>query len=237
MAELALKLNDGLDLRLSIAGPGARAYAFLLDFKFRVLAALLWLGIGMTIFHLLGRDEFANIFEEEQKPFLFTVVIPILVIYFLYHPLFELILGGRTPGKMIAGIRIVDLSGRAPSAIQIVLRNVFRLIDSLPAFYALGLILSFFGATRARIGDLAAGTVLVHDGPRARALNKTLAQVQRTALTPAQWDFARNLLDRWPGLMPNARQQLATQFFAGLPPALTRDSAGGQLEILKRVVG
>ena len=77
MSELAIKLNDGLDLRLSIAGPGARAYAFLLDFKFRVLAALLWLGIGMTIFHLLGRNEFANIFEERQKPFLITVIIPI----------------------------------------------------------------------------------------------------------------------------------------------------------------
>ena len=113
MSELAIKLNDGLDLRLSIAGPGARAYAFLLDFKFRVLAALLWLGIGMTIFHLLGRDEFAKIFEEQQKPFLLTVVLPIMVIYFLYHPIFELLLGGRTPGKMIAGIRIVDLSGRA----------------------------------------------------------------------------------------------------------------------------
>jgi uncharacterized RDD family membrane protein YckC len=113
MSELTIKLNDGLDLRLSIAGPGARAYAFLLDFKFRVLAALLWLGVGMTIFHLLGRDEFANIFEEEQKPFLLTVGIPIMVIYFLYHPIFELLLGGRTPGKIIAGIRIVDLSGRA----------------------------------------------------------------------------------------------------------------------------
>ena len=242
MSELAIKLNDGLDLRLSIAGPGARAYAFLLDFKFRVLAALLWLGIGMTIFHLLGRDEFANIFEEKQKPFLLTVGIPIMAIYFLYHPIFELLLGGRTPGKIIAGIRIVDLSGRAPSAMQIVLRNVFRLIDSLPALYVLGLGMSFFGRSRARIGDLAAGTVLVHDGPRAKALNKTLTQVQNTVLTPAQWDFARNLLDRWGGLMPDERTRLAHGFFAKLPATAADKSSDGaalvpQLERLKRLVG
>ena len=246
MSELAIKLNDGLDLRLSIAGPGARAYAFLLDFKFRVLAALLWLGIGMTIFHMLGRSEFTNIFEERQKPFLITVVIPIMVIYFLYHPIFELLLSGRTPGKIIAGIRIVDLSGRAPSAMQIILRNVFRLIDSLPALYVLGLGLSFFGRSRARIGDLAAGTVLVHDGPRAKALSKTLAQVQHTALTPAQWDFARNLLDRWPGLMPDERTRLANRFFEKLGPPMSPMSAAVlpgvalaalQLERLKRLVG
>ncbi len=246
MSELAIKLNDGLDLRLSIAGPGARAYAFLLDFKFRLLSALLWLGIGMTIFHLLGRDEFSKVFEEKQKPFLITVLIPMMVIYFLYHPIFELLLGGRTPGKIIAGIRIVDLSGRAPSAMQIVLRNVFRLIDSLPALYVLGLALCFFGRSRARIGDLAAGTVLVHDGPRAKHLSKTLAQVQRTTLTPAQWDFARNLLDRWPGLMPDERARLANNFFEKLQPDTSFNAAnqaipGGlgalQLDRLKRLVG
>jgi uncharacterized RDD family membrane protein YckC len=238
MSELSLKLNDGLDLRLSVAGPGARAYAFLIDFKFRVLAALLWLGIGMTIFHFLGREEFGDIFEEAQKPYLVTVVIPTLVIYFLYHPIFELLLGGRTPGKILAGIRIVDQSGRTPSAMQIVLRNVFRLIDSLPALYALGLLLSFFGHARARVGDLAAGTVLVHDGARSKALRQTLKQISSTVLEPAQWDFARSLIERWRGLMPQERQRLASEFLAQVMGSnrIAADPAS-QLAALKRLVG
>jgi uncharacterized RDD family membrane protein YckC len=238
MSELTLKLNDGLDLRLSVAGPGARAFAFLLDFKFRVLAALLWLGVGTTIARLLGRDEFSKIFEEEQKPYLFAVVIPTLCIYFLYHPLFELLWSGRTPGKVLAGVRIVDVSGRAPSALQIILRNVFRLVDSLPAFYALGLILSFFGVARARIGDLAAGTVLVHDVMRQRVVTQVLTQVQTTSLSPAQWDFARTLLARWPGLMPIERERLARGFFATLGRTDSPTMIGGSAYLaLKNLVG
>ena len=88
------------------------------------------------------------------------------------------------------------------------------------------------------------GTVLVHDGPRAKALNITLSQVQRTVLTPAQWDFARNLLDRWAGLMPDERARLANAFFDKVQPSVPLSGnqpvamlATMQLERLKRLVG
>ena len=237
MSELALHLNDGLDLKLAVAGPGARAYAFLIDFKIRVLAALLWFGIGMTLFDYMGHQNFTDLTKEAQRPYLITVVIPSLIIYFLYHPIFELIWNGRTPGKVIAGVRVVNLAGHVPSPMQIVVRNFFRLIDSLPAMYVLGLILCFFGQTRARIGDLAAGTVLVHDGLRNKPLKLRLQQRSRSVLTDAQWDFAANLLERWNGLMPVRRESLAKEFFSSLGVNLMPAQGQSTLSLLKQLVG
>jgi hypothetical protein len=64
-------------------------------------------------------------------------------------------------------------------------------------------------------------------------------------LTPAQWDFARNLLDRWGGLMPDERTRLANAFFAKVQPGsvnavneqVAAVIAGAHLERLKRLVG
>lgn len=237
MSELALHLNDSLDLKLAVAGPGARAYAFLIDFKIRLLAALLWLGVGMTIFNYLGQENFTDLTKEAQRPYLITVVIPTLIIYFLYHPIFELSWHGRTPGKLLAGVRIVNLAGQVPSPMQIIVRNFFRLIDSLPAMYALGLVMCFFGQTRARIGDLAAGTVLVHDGLRTKQLQGQLKRRERSVLTDTQWDFAANLLERWSGLMPARREALAREFFNCIgvkPPA---GKAYYELALLKQLLG
>lgn len=237
MSELALHLNDGLDLKLAVAGPGARAYAFLIDFKIRLLAALLWLGIGMTIFEYLGHQNFTDLTKDAQRPYLITVVIPSLIIFFLYHPIFELSWNGRTPGKLLAGLRVVNLAGQVPSPMQIIVRNFFRLIDSLPAMYAVGLVMCFFGQTRARIGDLAAGTLLVHDGLRGKALSQRLQQRARSPLTDVQWDFAANLVERWGGLMPARREALAREFLTKLGVRHPIGQAYSELAILKQLLG
>jgi uncharacterized RDD family membrane protein YckC len=209
-SELSIALNDSLNLRLAIAGPGARAYAFLIDFKIRLIAALLWLSIGFRIFSELDNVILDGVFDRSQQSYLLIVLIPALVIYFLYHPFFELLWKGRTPGKKIAGIRVVDAeNGTNPSASQIAIRNIFRVIDSLPSLYALGIICTFFGAKRARIGDLAAGTALVHEAVSPRQIRRTLGQVQgKQHLSDAHWNAAKSLLDRWHGLYPEQRREL-----------------------------
>jgi uncharacterized RDD family membrane protein YckC len=212
-SELSLALNDSLNLRLPIAGPGARAYAFLIDFKIRLFAALLWLSIGFKLFTSLSSETLAGVFDRDQRSYLFIVLIPTMAIYFLYHPVFELLWRGRTPGKKLAGIRIVDAqTGTSPNFSQVLLRNVFRLVDWLPSFYALGIIASFFGRHRARIGDLAAGTVLVHDPSSARQIRKTLRQMERQqVMSDANWNAAKSLLERWHGLLPKQRAELFNQ--------------------------
>jgi len=217
-SSVSLQLNDGLDLSLPIAGPGARAYAFLLDFKFRTITALLWLGVGSLIYSKLADKDLGALFKHQSEMFMAVIWIPVMVIYFLYHPVLEYTMKGRTPGKRIAGLRLVDGFGRAPSFQQIVIRNVFRLTDSLPFFYIFGLAVCFFSPHRLRSGDYAAGTYLVHDAIDLKMIQKTLATRQESCSDLPHWEFANALRLRWHGLLPSERLSLAQQFFRKLAP-------------------
>ena len=105
-------------------------------------------------------------------------------------------MAGRTPGKRMIGLRVLTPEGLVPSTGALVTRNVFRIIDSMPAFYVVGLLFVMFGRRHLRLGDLAAGTVLAverapfleklgaraacergtRDGTRVRAARRGLAR-------------------------------------------------------------
>jgi uncharacterized RDD family membrane protein YckC len=137
------------------------------------------------------------------------VVAPPAAIYFLYHPAWELSTRGLTPGKRFAGIQIVGRDGGAPGVGSVLTRNVFRLIDSFPFAYAVGLVTTMLTRNSVRIGDLAAGTLLVYtsvdtalaryprDRPVGKQLDATMAEV------------VADLLDRWNSLDPAARCKIA----------------------------
>ena len=91
------------------------------------------------------------------------VALPASAIYFLYHIVLEVVMRGRTPGKRMAGIRVVAASGGAATAGALLLRNIFRLVDAMPFAYIVGLAFVLTTRRNVRIGDLAAGTVLVYD--------------------------------------------------------------------------
>jgi len=77
-----------------------------------------------------------------------------------YMVLMEGYLGG-TVGKLLLGIRVVDAAGNRPGFARALIRNVLRIIDALPLFYLLGIILVATGKQKRRIGDMAAGTYVV----------------------------------------------------------------------------
>jgi uncharacterized membrane protein SpoIIM required for sporulation len=97
------------------------------------------------------------------------VVGPPLAIFLLYHVVLEVLTSGRTPGKRLAALRIVARDGATPNVGALLVRNVFRVIDSLPVVYGVGLVTSMIRADHVRIGDLAAGTLLVYDHRDARS--------------------------------------------------------------------
>jgi uncharacterized membrane protein SpoIIM required for sporulation len=70
---------------------------------------------------------------------------------------------GQTPGKRLACVRIVALDGATPTVGALLVRNLFRVIDSLPVMYGVGLLTSMVRDDHVRIGDLAAGTLLIYD--------------------------------------------------------------------------
>jgi uncharacterized RDD family membrane protein YckC len=81
-----------------------------------------------------------------------------------YFTLFEAFWNGRTPGKRIAGIRVIQRSGRPIGFLESLARNLVRYVDQIPFFYAVGVIVMFITRQHQRLGDLAAGTLVVRDG-------------------------------------------------------------------------
>jgi len=150
----------GVDVRLAVAGPGARAFAFLLDWSFRLILAIAWYVVAAPLYnHGLS---FAPP-PEARASWFALVLAPAFAIFFLYHLVLEIALAGRTPGKRIAALRIVAQDGSTPTVGALLVRNIFRVIDSLPAIYGVGLATVMIRADHVRIGDLAAGTILVYD--------------------------------------------------------------------------
>src|SRR5271155_2795969 len=96
----------GVDLTLSIAGPGTRSYAFVIDWHIRLLLACAWLLVATVALD-------AKLTLRAHDGLLSAL--PAAVIYFLYHPVVEIMMRGRTPGKRMAGVRILNRDGGAPS--------------------------------------------------------------------------------------------------------------------------
>ena len=213
--ELNIRGLTGVEMTLQVAGPGTRAYAFIIDWHIRLLVALAWLLLGWLV-GLLGA---APKFMSHVFPLVFAL--PALLVYFFYHPVLEVLMHGRTPGKRMAGARIVTLEGATPGMGALLMRNLFRLIDSLPLLYLVGLICCMFTAQRVRIGDLAAGTVLVLDDQKAaRSLGSLGRIAESSCLDPDSAALVQDLLERWTELEPERAQALARELLGRLDPGL-----------------
>jgi uncharacterized RDD family membrane protein YckC len=195
----------GVDLSLQIAGPGSRSYAFIIDWHIRLLLALAWLAFLMlALSGGLRLPENASVWTA-------TLIFgPSVAIYLLYHPVVELLMRGQSPGKRLAGVRIVNRDGGPPSVGAILMRNAFRLIDSMPMLYMVGLICTFVTAQRLRIGDMAAGTLLVvNDEAGRKTIDRLVARGHVSGLDPAALDLVEQVLERWDQMDPEKRGAIA----------------------------
>lgn len=211
----------GIDLELKVAGPGGRSYAYTIDWHIRILLAIAWWATGT--FLLLGAMKIIEPEDSNYDTYAFTVLLPAIALYVLYHPVLEIAMRGRTPGKRIAGVRIVNLAGETPSVGALLIRNLLRLIDSLPTGYIVGLTTAVFTKNSVRIGDIAAGTLLVYEEPQHAGMQQlkfSENSVEQHGIDNAE--LVGELLGRWDALAPDVRVQLATKLLTnihGKPPA------------------
>lgn len=221
--QLDIATATGVDVQLNIAGPGARSYAFVVDWHIRLLFALAW--FATTSMLLVGSLNGPDGSGAESNTYLLVVVVPAVAIFSLYHFILEIVMRGRTPGKRLAGIRIVTLEGQEPSLLALVIRNVLRLIDSLPVGYTLGLVFTFFTRNSVRIGDIAAGTLLVYESDaRGGKLDDTPvspAAIAKYGLAKAE--VAQDLLNRWDTLEEQKRIDLAIRLLPHLDSSFKAD--------------
>lgn len=203
----------GVDLAMTIAGPGTRSYAFVIDWHIRLLLAGAWLLVATVA---LG----AKLTWRSHDGLL--TLLPAAILYFLYHPIVELAMQGRTPGKRMAGVRILSRDGGQPSITALLLRNVFRLIDSLPATYLVGLTCCFLSRQRVRIGDMAAGTLLVLDNEAAAASLLRIDQLAANSkLSLDAVELLDQVLERWQHLDSDHRRRIAQSLLQRLDATAT----------------
>lgn len=154
---LRIDTPEQIPLELSLAGIGSRFLAVAVD---TVLQAAL--SVAGVLAFMVGPG-------IAGLPALFRQVGPALGILFLfcvywgYFAFFEILWSGRTPGKRIAGIRVIKDSGQPINAYEAIGRNVLRVIDFLPFMYGLGVVVMMLNRQSRRIGDFVAGTVVVYD--------------------------------------------------------------------------
>ncbi len=206
----------GIDVELRIAGPGGRSYAFIVDWHIRVLVAVAWMLISGALY--LGSVLLFPALAATRSDFVFIVILPAAGLYLLYHPVLEVTMRGRTPGKRIAGVRIVRRDGGIPGAGPLLLRNLFRLVDSLPVFYLVGLTVTLLTKQSVRVGDIAAGTLLIYDDAGAGSFDDAPSSrgIERLGLERAE--LVRDLLLRWPELRPATRADLARRVLEPIEP-------------------
>ena len=134
------------------AGVWRRIFAFLLDFVVLALfffpATYLYSGKWL----MYPEDHLWIIFDP--------ICLVFLIIIFLYFIILEAYLG-QTAGKKIMKIRVTDYKGKKPGLKKSLIRNLLRLVDGLPAFSLLGLLLIIYTKNHQRLGDLVAKTLVL----------------------------------------------------------------------------
>jgi uncharacterized RDD family membrane protein YckC len=171
--QLKIDTPEQIALELPLAGIGSRFLAIAID---TLIQIALYLLTGL-IFLLLLPEGF-SIFTFLPKTLGPAIAIFIgFAIYWGYFALFESIWKGQTPGKRVAGIRVIKESGRPINAFEAIGRNLMRAVDVMPGIYGVGLICMMLNQQSRRLGDFVAGTVVVHE--------KTTDQVRPTWNTAA----------------------------------------------------
>jgi uncharacterized RDD family membrane protein YckC len=184
---------EGVDLALRLAGPVPRAAAFLLDLLIRAaiylaltpLLGLAGVGAGLLLLALFLLEWFYPVWFELRR--------------------------GATPGKRALGLLVVHDDGTPVGPSASLIRNLLRVVDFLPVLYGAGLVTMLLDRDFRRLGDLAAGTLVIHAAP-ARVGPRLHPHPPQPPRRPLDLETQQAILDfaeRAPRLSPARRAELA----------------------------
>jgi uncharacterized RDD family membrane protein YckC len=145
----AVQTPEGVDLALRVAGPVPRALAWAVDLSLQGFGLI---GVQIAIGSSLGGSGFAVGLD----------LIATFTVLWFYPVLFEVLGHGQTPGKRMLRIRVVQENGTPVGWSASVLRNFLLVADFLPFLYLAGLVSMCVDHSFRRLGDLAAGTLVIH---------------------------------------------------------------------------
>ena len=206
-AYLAVETPENVAFGYDVAGIGSRFLAALVD-SLIILAAILAVNLAGG---LLANFLIRPLFNDDDAVTAWLIGAAGLLAFAVlwgYYRFFELLWNGQSPGKRWVGLRVIRADGTPITLTESIIRNLVRLIDFMPGYYGLGVVVMFIDGRARRLGDLAAGTLVVRD--RAAV---TLASVVAHSAPPPPTYVPTNYTAQWPleRLSP-ADQALAQDF-------------------------
>jgi uncharacterized RDD family membrane protein YckC len=202
---IRVETPEQIALEFPLAGIGSRFMAIAIDTLLQILL------YTAGIFAIAGTAKYASYLASLVPSLKWLPVswIPALLIIFFfcvywgYFAFFEIIWKGQTPGKRLAGIRVIKDSGRAANVYEIIGRNLLRGVDALPGMYVVGLISMVVSRQNQRLGDHLVGTIVVHDKKTdairpdwSSASQAAFADPQLSKITPEELVLIETYLQR-----------------------------------------
>jgi uncharacterized RDD family membrane protein YckC len=163
--QLHIDTPEQVSLQYAIAGVGSRFVAALLD-NLIIVAFYILAFLGLVLVSAGASAAGGKVGTELDTAGKWVLAIFIFLNFLLiwgYYALFEALWRGQTPGKRVMKLRVIKDSGRQITFFEALARNLLRFIDYLPGFYLVGVITMLCNQRSKRLGDLAAGTIVVHE--------------------------------------------------------------------------
>jgi len=167
--QLSIETPEQVALRFPIAGIGSRFLAYLTDTAIHVAVVL---AIFLVILFIAAAGprltaHTASLSDEATKWFVAAIILLVFLLYWAYYALFEAFWNGQTPGKRLLKIRVIKDSGRRITLFEALARNLLRFVDAQPGFYTgaylVGVVSMLCNRQQKRLGDLVAGTIVIHE--------------------------------------------------------------------------
>jgi len=216
---LTIATPEGVDLSLTLAGVGSRFAAAFID---------LIIEIGLIVAVATAAGILAEVASGWGGA---MVALLSFVIVVGYDVFFEVLHSGRTPGKQMNGLRVVQTGGEPVTFVPSAIRNVLRIVDFLPTMYLTGIVAIFVTRRNQRIGDLVGGTLVVRErfaAATARSLPAPArafdapagVTLDTSALSVEELAAVRHYLDRRYSIDGQARARIAGSLLARLEPKI-----------------
>lgn len=250
--EISVSTPESVDFSHEPAGIGSRFIASVVDSILQI-ATILGIAFIFGAWPLLTETRFSTLKTWTSA----VTVFLIFLIFWGYYIAFEILWNGQTPGKRAVGIRVLKDGGYPIGFLDSVVRNLLRPVDFLPFLYGLGAVVIFCNRRCKRIGDFAAGTVVVKERriEMPHSLSSAAARPDEDVeigghkltgiykLSEAEFDVVRKFMVRRHTIQKSARSALAKEIAAplirklGLPPEVMRSREEEFLEKLASAYG
>jgi uncharacterized RDD family membrane protein YckC len=237
--KITIATPEGVELELTLAGAGSRFVSALADL---VIQAGILIALALA---LGGLDLFGGFTEGQDTLAGAIYALMSFLVVAGYDISFEVLAAGRTPGKRINGLRVVRSGGEPVRFLTSAIRNAVRVVDFLPFAYVVGAVTILATRNNQRLGDLAAGTLVVRER-RAATIARSVAAAapapvavswDTSAVTADETAAVRRFLERRWEIDLSARRELARTFASRLRPKVAGAPAGvGDEEFLTLLV-